>query len=83
VLAIRLFTGNYIHWVQTQGWDLPPDWQEDEPIVFDARPKGRIFDHNVSSPSKWRDQINTLLVAGGKRPLPARSADEQKEEDGL
>jgi hypothetical protein len=83
VLAIRIFTGNYIQWVQVEGWDMPPDWQEGEPIVFEARPKGRPFDHNVSQPSKWRDQINALLMAQGKRPLPARSHSEQKEEDEL
>ena len=81
VLAVRLFTGNYIHWVQTTGWDMPPDWQEGEKIVFEARPKGRPFDHNVSSPGKWRDQIDALLRAGGKRPLPPRSVPEKPEED--
>ena len=83
VLAVRIFTGNYIHWVQTTGWNMPPDWQEGEPIVFEGRPKGRPFDHNVSQPSKWRDQINVLLTASGKRPLPPRTVPEQKEEDEL
>ena len=84
LLAIRIFTGNYIHWVQTRGWDRQPDWTENDPIIPSACPIGRdTFSHNNGGPGKWRDHISTLLIAWGKKPLPARTRAEQKEEDQL
>lgn len=41
-LAQRMWAWAYTHWVNTSGWDRPPDWELGDPVCAWALPGNRI-----------------------------------------
>jgi hypothetical protein len=37
--AKACFIGNYVYYVNFNGWDKPPDWVEGDPVIPEACPK--------------------------------------------
>ncbi len=37
--AAQMWAGNYVRWVNFEGWDKQPDWTEGDPVIRGAVPK--------------------------------------------